>query len=139
MKKIPILAGMVILQVVASYFILNSLLAEGAKPIEEKPVIMTTYPFAELIVNPLDSKGRRYFIADIEFVFPLDSLSIPLEIEKRKSELIDTMMSVMMLRDINVLTTSEGRETLRIDLEKTVEAVLGMEIEKVLFKKYLIQ
>jgi flagellar basal body-associated protein FliL len=139
MKKIPILAGMVVLQLVASYFILNSLLASENKPKEEIPVIMTTYPFAELIVNPLDSKGRRYFIADIEFVFPQDSISIPLEIEKRKSELIDTMMSVMMLRDISVLSTSEGREELRVDLHKTVEAVIGKEIGKLLFKKYLIQ
>ncbi|MFP4457983.1 MAG: flagellar basal body-associated protein FliL [Candidatus Zixiibacteriota bacterium] len=140
-KKHGIMFAMLLVEVIVAYFVVDHMITKKDMELnpEKYPVEMTSYEFGELIVNPSESKGRRYFIANIIISYPVDSVGIPPRIEKNKPALTDTMMSVMMGKTITELSTTEGREDLRQKLENVFEEIIKADINKLLFKKYLIQ
>ena len=139
MKKIPVMVGIVIVQLVAAYFIMDYIVNKPAVVEEEVIIQYVTYDFGNITVNPSNSKGRHFFIVDISFSYDALIDSIPYLIENNKLFLTDTLNTMMMDKDLKVLSTPAGRESLRVDIDGIFEKVTRRDINKVLFKKYLIQ
>ncbi len=139
MKKIPIMVVMIAVELGAAYFIMNSILAKPPQ-IEyrdERPE-MVTYDFGELLVN-IGTDGRRYFMGNISVSYDPEIEIMPDEIEKNRLLLNDTLTTVLMGCSVRELGTTAGRESLRVDIQRVFENVTQLEIDRILFTKYLIQ
>jgi flagellar basal body-associated protein FliL len=154
-KKALIMFGLVILQLGLAYIILNLLMnssglqgANANKTKSEKGEVdskkkkdfeLLSFEVGEIVVNTKGSNGRRYFILDIIIMFPDYEKELPVLLEKNKTNLVDSIQSVLMGKDVDEISTPEGRMALRTLIQTTVEAVVGKPINQILFRKYLIQ
>jgi flagellar basal body-associated protein FliL len=110
---------------------------EGEKKAEEGPIFI--YQTEDLIVNPKGSGGRRYLMTQI-------GLSVPSEVDKkefeesRKAQINDILTQFLANRSIDELADIDKRDSLKIELRKTLnKEIAGKKIKNVFFSKFVVQ
>jgi len=144
--KIPILIGMIVIEVVIAFFVIRMVILNDAffekkeKKIEKEAEIkVESIAIGELVVNPRGGKGRKFFIIDATVLYDVSKKEIPVTFEKNKLIIVDSLLSVMMSHDVDELQTFEGREKLKGDMIAAINSIIGDKIERLLFQKFLVQ
>jgi flagellar basal body-associated protein FliL len=110
---------------------------EGESKKDEGPVFI--YQTEDLIINPKGSGGRRYLMTQI-------GLSVPSEVDKkefeesRKAQIYDILNQFLASRSIDELADIDKRDSLKIELRKTLnKEIAGQKIKNVFFSKFVVQ
>jgi flagellar basal body-associated protein FliL len=163
MKKLAILAGVIVVQVIASYFLQRAFLFPGAQPAEagivetketkkgvekeskreeskhskgsEKASEMVMLD--EIIVNPAQTAGRRFLAVTIGFEVEGEERNV---IENRKPLIRDDLIGLLSSKTITQLADITYRDTLRSEIRTKIEEELNpLSVARVVFTGYVLQ
>lgn len=147
--KIGMIAAVLLVQIVASYFLqktfffqpatAGSVRTEAKKP--EKPIEseeMKVVMLDEIVVNPAETGGRRYLVVTLG----LQTAAPEAEkiIEKYKPLIRDAMISLLSSKHLDELSRISYRDTLRTEIKDAANRQLrGLSIENIVFSSYVLQ
>lgn len=131
------IVGMAILALVLVLFVLKPLLLPGdhAGP---KAGPSRTFSLGTVVVNVAETEGRRYLKATVELGI---NGALPKELEARKTQLVDLMISVLSSKSLASVTSTEGREQIKEEILSRINAELGngAKIQRVFFTEFVVQ
>ena len=165
-KKLVIVAGMIIGQFIVAYFLLTTLNVtnllsshEEVIPVKvdssrikaeekvstflgEEEVVDDTeagvFSIDDLVINPSDSKVKSFFV--VTMVFMIDNKKGLPEIEKREFAIKDRIISLVSRKTVPWLMEVDNREILRHEIKLIANRELTeCQVIKVYFTKYVIQ
>jgi flagellar FliL protein len=162
-KKLAILAGVIVVQVIASYFLQRTLLFPTAQTaeagiVETKPskkgfekeskraeskhpkdseMASELVMLDEIIVNPAQTAGRRFLAVTIGFEVEGEERNI---IENRKPLIRDDLIGLLSSKTITQLADITYRDTLRAEIRSKIEEELSpLPVARVVFTGYVLQ
>ncbi len=95
------------------------------------------YLVEDVIVNPLNSRGRKFVNTSVAFVY---KGKVGAELEKRDVQLRDMLIQTLSSRTVEQLSRPAQRDTLREEiLEKTNELLKSGKIFAVYFTNFVMQ
>ncbi len=95
------------------------------------------YLVEDVIVNPLDSRGRKFVNTSVAFVY---KGKVGAELEKRDVQLRDMLIQTLSSRTVEQLSRPAQRDTLREEiLEKTNALLKSGKIFAVYFANFVMQ
>jgi flagellar FliL protein len=107
-----------------------------AKPAPELPV-KATVPLGSVVVN-VKGEGRRYLKVSVD-VGVTDAKEAK-EVEERKPQVLDLLITVLSSKDVSELTSGEGRAALKEELLAGMRDEVGLEhVSRVFFTEFVIQ
>jgi flagellar basal body-associated protein FliL len=156
LMKYGIIAGIVLVQIAAAYFLQKSLFFDTAVEAsvveavpEEAPVLLDKEgkpipPAApaivileEIIVNPAGTEGRRYLATRVGF--QSSSPNAELEIGSRTALIRDVVISLLSSKSMAQLSSLSYRDTLREEIKGVANLQLkDTKIESVIFADYVL-
>jgi flagellar FliL protein len=155
LMKVLIIAGIVLVQIAASYFLQKSIFfnteAEaGVAEVEPKEIVQldkdgnpippaapTIVILEEIIVNPAGTEGRRYLATRIGF--QSTSPNAEAEINSRSVLIRDVVISLLSSKSMAQLSSLTYRDTLREDIRGVANLQLkDTKIESVIFADYVL-
>jgi flagellar protein FliL len=155
LKKYLIIAGIVLVQIAASYFLQKSFFfstaaeAEVAEAEPEEtvqldkhgnpilPAAPTIVILDEIIVNPAGTEGRRYLATRVGF--QSSSQNAELEIGSRTALIRDVVISLLSSKSMAQLSSLTYRDTLREEIKEVANLQLkDTKIESVIFADYVL-
>lgn len=111
-----------------------------AKVIEQKPEPGKIYDLGTFIVNLADEEASRYVRADVQLEYSSMNTELDKEIKERDAQFKDMVNSLLNDRKAAELSTSEGKEQFRRELQlKMNEALKFGAIENVYLTQFAIQ
>jgi len=146
--KIGIIAAVLLVQIVASYFLQKTFLfqnaaagsakaevkKEKAKESGEIKVVMLD----EIVVNPAETGGRRYLVATLGL--QVSAPEADKTIEKYKPLIRDALISLLSSKHMDELSRISYRDTLREQIKDAANRQLrGVSVENVVFSSYVLQ
>ncbi|MFH1010061.1 MAG: flagellar basal body-associated FliL family protein [bacterium] len=154
--KWAVLAGVLVLQVIASYFLQRALLFSPPKPAQAHTVEVkqTTEKkrkghaaeaskaseivlLDEIIVNPAETGGRRFLAATIGFEVTGEEPNV---VEQRKPLIRDRLIGLLSSKTITQLADITYRDTLRAEIRTKIEEELHpLSVPRVFFTGYVLQ
>ncbi|MDZ4662081.1 MAG: flagellar basal body-associated FliL family protein [Pseudomonadota bacterium] len=109
--------------------------AESAARDEE--LVGKTIPMEMILVNLAGSRGQS--IAKVSLEFEVDNEPVIKEIEKRKPQIRDVLITLLSSKSLNEISTAEGKDSLREEIRDTVNRFLTKgKIKRVLFTDLMI-
>ena len=109
---------------------------EGEKK-DEGPIFM--YQTDDLIINPKGSGGKRYLMTQVGLSVINAEVKKEFE-ESRKAQIYDILSQYLANRSVDQLADIEQRDSLKIDLKKTLnKEIAGNKIKNVFFSKFVVQ
>jgi flagellar basal body-associated protein FliL len=100
---------------------------------------MIIYQTEDLIINPKGSGGRRYLMTQIGLSVPNEETKKEFE-DKRKAQIYDILNQFLATKSIDELADIDKRDSLKIDLKKTLnKEIFGKKIKNVFFSKFVVQ
>ena len=158
LKKYLIIGGVVLVQIIGSYFLQKSLffhneaeagIAEVESEEKEAEVQLDKHgnpilPAApaivildEIIVNPAGTEGRRYLATRIGF--QSESVGAENEINARSVLIRDRVISLLSSKSMTQLSSLSYRDTLREEIREAANMQLkDSKIESVIFADYVL-
>jgi len=97
---------------------------QEAKVIEQKPEPGKIYDLGTFIVNLADEEASRYVRAQVELEYSKVNLELDKEIKEREAQFKDMVNSLLNDRKAAELSTSEGKERFRRELQLKVNQAL---------------
>ncbi len=91
--------------------------AKEAKVIEQKPEPGKVYDLGTFIVNLADEEASRYIRTDIQLEYSKVNLELDKEIKERDPQFKDLVNTLLNDRKAAELSTSEGKERFRRELQ----------------------
>jgi flagellar protein FliL len=153
LPKILIVAGVIVVQVVASYFLQKtfiftdvtaakaaSVAAEKAEKEKKKTpeVEPTVVMLDEIVVNPAETGGRRYLAVTVGLqmnVPEADKL-----VEKNKPVIRDALISLLAAKHLDQLANVAYRDSLKLEIKDAINKQLkNNPIDNVVFSGYVLQ
>lgn len=153
--KIAIIAGIVVIQIVAAYFIQKTLFfSDVTAAVEEKKdeshkaekkgghgeedsesaVVMLD----EIIVNPAHTSGRRYLAITVGF--QTSALEAEKLFEKHKPIIRDGLITLLSTKEMEQLANIAYRDTLKTEIKESVnKLVKDAAVTNVVFSSYVLQ
>ena len=95
-----------------------------AKVIEQKPEPGKIYDLGTFIVNLADEEASRYVRAQVELEYSKVNLELDREIKERDAQIKDLINTLLNDRRSAELSTSEGKERFRRELQLKVNQAL---------------
>jgi flagellar FliL protein len=95
-----------------------------AKVIEQKPEPGKIYDLGTFIVNLADEEASRYVRAQVELEYSKVNLELDREIKERDAQIKDLINTLLNDRKSAELSTSEGKERFRRELQLKVNQAL---------------
>jgi len=95
-----------------------------AKVIEQKPEPGKIYDLGTFIVNLADEEASRYVRAQVELEYSKVNLELDKEIKERDAQIKDLINTLLNDRKSAELSTSEGKERFRRELQLKVNQAL---------------
>ena len=106
--------------------------AEEAK----KQVVAKIIPLESFVVNLSGSKGRRILKVNIEL--EVESDDVYAEIDKRKAQIRDIIISLLTSKDYQAVETTEGKNSLREELKSNLNNFLSTgQIKNIFFTDFI--
>ncbi len=106
--------------------------AQAEKAKVEEEITGKTVPMETLLVNLAGSRGQS--LAKIDMEFEVDSEAVIKEIEKRKPQIRDVLITLVSSKSLNEVSSVEGKDNLRDEIRDTVNRFLTKgKIKRVLF------
>ncbi|NOZ57028.1 MAG: hypothetical protein GXO73_09615 [Calditrichaeota bacterium] len=147
LPKILIGVAVVTMQLVLSVVVVKRLVeppppqpqaAQAQQDKEVKPEdIGDVYLVEDVIVNPLNSRGRKFLNTSIAFVY---KGKVGTELEKRDVQLRDMLLQTLGERTVKELSQPAERDTLREEiLRKTNELLTSGKVMAVYFTNFVMQ
>ncbi len=152
-KKAIVIVGVVIVQLVAAYFLMGFLLrrgdlgSKGSGPSTQgKTAVATTanqafdhvFVVKDLIVNPAGTNGLRFLLTTIGL--EVTSEQTVQELSKRDVEIHDAIIGILTSRTLPELDDFDSRDSLKTDIKVAInnDLITGRVIN-VYFSKFIIQ
>jgi flagellar FliL protein len=95
-----------------------------AKVIEQKPEPGKIYDMGTFIVNLADEEVSRYVRAQIELEYSEVNIQLGAEIKERDPQIKDLINTLLNDRKSDELSTSEGKERFRRELQLKINQIL---------------
>jgi flagellar protein FliL len=95
-----------------------------AKIIEQKPEPGRIYDLGTFIVNLADEEASRYVRAQVEFEYSKVNIELDKEIKERDAQFKDLVNTLLNDRKAAELSTSEGKERFRRELQLKINQAL---------------
>ncbi len=95
-----------------------------AKVIEQKPEPGKMYDLGNFIVNLADEEASRYVRANVQMEYSQVNLELDKEIKGREAQFKDLVITLLNDRKAAELSTSEGKERFRRELQLKVNQAL---------------
>ncbi len=129
--------GLAILALALVLFVLKPLLLRGDHA-ASKAGPSRTFSLGTVVVNVAETEGRRYLKASVEVGV---NGALPKELEARKSQFVDLLISVLSSKSLAEVTSAEGREGIRAEILERINAELlnGTKIQRVFFTEFVVQ
>ncbi len=110
--------------------------AQKSEGHDEKPFIGKVLPLETFIINLAGSKGRR--IAKVNMEIEVEGEQIQEEIEKRKAQVRDIIITLLSNKTFEEVSKREGKDQLRDEIKDTVNAFLTKgKITNVYFTEFI--
>jgi flagellar FliL protein len=147
--KIALIAVVLLVQIVAAYFIQKTLLfpaVPGQKVAEAAPKKVAKHSeeeskvilLDEIVVNPAETGGRRYLAVSLGL--QIASAEAEKLVEKNKPLIRDALISLLSAKHLDQLASIAYRDTLKQEIKEAVAKQLkDTEIENVVFNGYVLQ
>jgi len=114
--------------------------SQETKVIEQKPEPGKIYDMGTFVVNLSDEEVSRYIKADIELEYSKANLELDGEIRERDPQIKDLINTLLNDRSSAELSTSEGKERFRRELQLKINEVLKYgAVTNVYFTQFAIQ
>lgn len=111
---------------------------EEAKEENEEDVIGPMMPMKTFIVNLADTSGKRYLKIAIEL--ELSDVEVHKEIEKRNSQLRDSMLVLLSSKRFSDINTSRGKNQLRGEIISRLNKLLPKgQVKQAYFTEFVVQ
>jgi len=98
--------------------------SKDAKVIEQKPEPGKIYDMGTFIVNLADEEASRYVRAQVQLEYSKVNLELDKEIKEREAQFKDMVNTLLNDRKAAELSTSEGKERFRRELQLKVNQAL---------------
>lgn len=109
---------------------------EATEAIQEDSV-GKTIPMEMILVNLAGSRGQS--IAKVSLEFEVDNDAVIKEIEKRKPQIRDVLITLLSGKTLDEISTVEGKDSLREEIRDTVNRFLSKgKIKRVLFTDLMV-
>ena len=95
-----------------------------AKVIEQKPEPGKIYDMGTFVVNLSDEEVSRYVRAQIELEYSKVNLELDSEVKERDPQIKDLINTLLNDRKSDELSTSEGKERFRRELQLKINQIL---------------
>src|SRR5258708_37988515 len=95
-----------------------------AKVIEQKPEPGKIYDLGTFIVNLADEEASRYVRAQVELEYSQVNLELDREVKERDAQIKDLINTLLNDRKSAELSTSEGKERFRRELQLKINQAL---------------
>lgn len=125
-----------------AWFLLPKLLHRGhPEPAEARPAppppVKATISLGSVVVN-IAGEGRRYLKISVD-VGVTDARHVK-EVEEHKPQILDLLISVLATKEVDELTSAEGRVALKDELLNGIHEDVGLEqVSRVFFTEFVIQ
>lgn len=96
--------------------------AQQAEEHETKEFVGKVIPLETFLVNLAGTKGRK--VAKVSMEIEIDSGKVAEEIEKRKAQIRDIIITILSSKTYEQVSTKEGKESLRTEVKDTVNSFL---------------
>jgi flagellar basal body-associated protein FliL len=154
-KKISIIMSVIVLQIVAAYFLIGFLFRHGnsepeaaAKAVQENqaaqyqrgtdPNFDHVYVVKGIVVNPAGANGLRFLLATIGL--EVTSEETVKELEKRDVQVHDSIIGILTSGTLPELDDSGSRDNLKIRIKGEINNDLTSgKVLNVYFSKFIIQ
>ena len=155
LKQYAILAGIIVVQVIAAYFLQRTFLFQASASAEahsleidkkaegegnhadEEHAKGEMVMIEEIVVNPAGTGGRRFLAIKIGFEVIAEDL---LDVEQRKPLIRDGLIGLLSAKRISELADIAYRDTLREEIRQKIEHELKpLEITRVFFMGFVLQ
>ncbi len=104
---------------------------------KEEEMVGKTVPMEMILVNLAGSRGQS--IAKVSLEFEVDNEAVIKEIEKRKPQIRDVLITLLSSKSLNEISTIEGKDSLREEIRDTVNRFLTKgKIKRVLFTDLMV-
>ena len=111
-----------------------------AKIIEQKPEPGKIYDLGTFIVNLADEEASRYVRAQVQLEYSKANIELDKEVKERDAQIKDMINSLLNDRKAAELSTSEGKERFRRELQLKVNQVLKFgAVNNVFLTQFAIQ
>jgi len=153
-NKVTFIVSLVVVEVIVAYFVVTALIeprlqgepvakAEEKKK-EEKPVPMELVSLNDIVVNLNGSEGSRYLAAGVALELEAEAAGGGHGEEgggKEKEPLLKhAVISVLSAKSIAEVSTAEGRELIRREIQEHAEELLGhTKVRAVYFTEFVVQ
>jgi flagellar basal body-associated protein FliL len=148
--KWGMIAGIILLQVVAAYFLQKALFFGGDVVAKEKPHHVSTKAddkkaaemevvmLDEIVINPADTGGRRYLAVTLGL--QVGAPDAAKTIDKSKPLIRDALITVLSAKHLDQLANVAYRDTLRAEIKDAVNRQLhGLTVDNIVFSGYVLQ
>ena len=131
------MVGMGIVALVLVLFVLKPLLLPR-DPAASKMGPSRTLSLGTVVVNVAETEGRRYLKASVELGI---NGTLSKELEARKTQFVDLLISVLSSKSLASVTSTEGREQIKEEILSRINAELGngAKIQRVFFTEFVVQ
>ena len=164
-KKIPIVAGMIVVQFIVAYILLTRLslpnpyseenpqpnieVADSTKENERPKLFLVDEPevddleaavftLDDIVINPAGSRTKTFFV--LSLVFMIKEKDGFKEVEKREPAIKDRVLSLLCRKTAQWLSKVDNRDILRNEIKLIVNRQLvDTQVTKVYFTKYVLQ
>ncbi|MGE3974452.1 MAG: flagellar basal body-associated protein FliL [Bdellovibrionales bacterium] len=104
---------------------------------QEEEFIGTMIPMETFLVNLAGSRGGK--LAKVNMELEVDGAKVQEEIEKRKPQIRDIIITLLSSKTYEQVSTKEGKEALREDVRDTVNSFLTKgKIKKIFFTEFIV-
>jgi flagellar basal body-associated protein FliL len=154
-KKIFVIMAVIILQIIAAYFLIwflfnrgNQNSQSGSRPAQvtqptqyrgvADPNFDHVYVVKDLVVNPAGTNGLRFLLATIGL--EVTSEETVKELEKRDVQIHDSIIGILTSRTLPELDDPSLRDSLKIEIKEGINKDLTTgKVLNVYFSKFIIQ
>ncbi len=153
-NKVTFIVSLVVVEVIVAYFVVTALIeprlqgdpvaqAEEKSKKEEKPVAMELISLNDIVVNLNGSEGSRYLAAGVTLELEVDPAGAARGEESGKEkepQLKHAVNSVLTPKSIAEVSTAEGRELIRREIQEHAEELLAhTKVHAVYFTEFVVQ
>ena len=156
-KKLVIIAAVVLVQLVAAYFLIGFFLkhngsnsqaeasnlpgkqaAEYQRGASTDPNFDHVYVVKDLVVNPAGTNGLRFLLTTIGL--EVTSEETVKELEKRDVQIHDSIIGILTSKTLPELDDMNTRDSLKVEIKRKINSdLVSGKVLNVYFSKFIIQ
>jgi flagellar FliL protein len=143
--KLPIIILVVILLAVGTALVVTKAVGGGSKEKAasekkaKKEVVIGKFITLDAFTVNL-AGGQNYLQTVIALEIDGKNVELEAEVKERKPQINDVILTILSEKSIDMIADNKGRETLKEEIKKSVDSLLGYgKIERVYFTTFIMQ